>query len=567
MAVVFYLSAFLFVLGLAAALFLRGRAPFRPAPFWSALCLAVFGAVCAASIFVFSLSGAGLVIEPVGGVAFDSSASSTADLLESSRSSRSRQAGVSPVSTPAPAPAAAVPAPAAAAPGAPVIVPASWSSGGPAGPMSGASAASPAARSRVVVHTARLSLVVDNIDLAVERVSALAGRLGGWVVSSERSSLHAGSVSFRVPAPSLKDALRDLSGLAVSVESMSLGSEDVTDEFVDASSRLASLRTARDAYREMLSRAGGVDEALQVRGRLSEVQGEMDVLQGRLNYLSEVAAFSLVQAELALAPQPMRVELGEDRPFQAGRPVRLSAEFFPPEGSESFSHTWDFGDGGVFTGSQTIPLPGPGGGRVTGEAVHVYDGEARRIVDVRVEAAGPYGLARGQGSIVADVSEVPSILVSVSDGGVVVGEGDEVRLRASFTRPEGLSDYEYRWDFGDGTRAVPGSPPEGETRLVGEHVYRDAGPGGYEGVLSVSAMSRAGRVEGEERFVVRVTESTGVFSGGPALGEAARDSAHFLYLLGRGLLAAAVWFLIFTPLWLFLALLLGGALLVKRRFF
>ena len=365
----------------------------------------------------------------------------------------------------------------------------------------------------------------------------------------------------------MEDALRGLSGLAVSVESMSLGSEDVTDEFVDASSRLESLRTALDAYRDMLSRAESVEEALQVRGKLSEVQGEMDVLQGRLNYLSEVAAFSLVQAELSLSPQPMRVELGEDRPFQAGRVVRLSAQFFPPEGSESFSYTWDFGDGVVFSGSQSILLPGPGGGRMTGEAVHVYEGEARRIVDVRVEAAGPHGLARGQDSIVADVSEVPSILVSVSDSAAVFEEGDEVRLRASFTRPEGLSDYEYRWDFGDGSRAVSGSPPEGETRLVGEHVYRDAGPGRYDGVLSVSAVSRAGRVEGKERFMVLVTESTGVFSGGPDLGLVLERSAHYLYLLGGGLLAAAVWFLIFTPLWLFLALLSGGALLVKRRFF
>ena len=64
------------------------------------------------------------------------------------------------------------------------------------------------AQDRIIVHTAYLSLVTDDVALIIGRVGDVAGRLGGWVVNSERSSRHSGSIAVRAPAASLDEALR-----------------------------------------------------------------------------------------------------------------------------------------------------------------------------------------------------------------------------------------------------------------------------------------------------------------------------------------------------------------------
>ena len=94
---------------------------------------------------------------------------------------------------------------------------------------------------RIIVHTAYLSLVTDDVALTIGRVGDLAGQLGGWVVNSERSSRHSGSVAVRVPAASLDEALR-LIGEMAEVEARAITSQDVTDEYVDSQSRLVSMR-------------------------------------------------------------------------------------------------------------------------------------------------------------------------------------------------------------------------------------------------------------------------------------------------------------------------------------
>ena len=58
------------------------------------------------------------------------------------------------------------------------------------------------AQNRIIVHTARMSLVVEEVGESVERVAGIASELGGWTVSSDRTSRHTGSVAVRVPAAS-----------------------------------------------------------------------------------------------------------------------------------------------------------------------------------------------------------------------------------------------------------------------------------------------------------------------------------------------------------------------------
>ena len=83
------------------------------------------------------------------------------------------------------------------------------------------------AQNRIIVHTARMSLVVDDVALTVDSIADVASDLGGWVVSSDRSSRHSGAIAIRVPAALVDEAFRRLEALALKVDSRAVTSEDV----------------------------------------------------------------------------------------------------------------------------------------------------------------------------------------------------------------------------------------------------------------------------------------------------------------------------------------------------
>ena len=104
--------------------------------------------------------------------------------------------------------------------------------------------------------------------------------MGGWVVSTSRAEKHRGFIAVRVPADRLDEVVGRLRGIAAEVVSEVSSSRDVTDEYVDLTSRLGNLNAAEAALLRLFDRAQTVEEALDVRRTLTDVQGEIEVLKG-----------------------------------------------------------------------------------------------------------------------------------------------------------------------------------------------------------------------------------------------------------------------------------------------
>ena len=75
--------------------------------------------------------------------------------------------------------------------------------------------------------------------------------------------------------------------LAIEVVSQELTSEDVTDEYVDSQSRLASLRVTERRLLSFMEQAITVEDALLLQQEVSKLQLSIEELQGRINYLQE----------------------------------------------------------------------------------------------------------------------------------------------------------------------------------------------------------------------------------------------------------------------------------------
>ena len=419
-------------------------------------------------------------------------------------------------------------------------------------------------QTRIIVRTVDMGLVVSDVAAAIDAISDISVQLGGWVVSSDRSERHRGFMSIRVPADRLDSAVLQVRQLASEVESEISTSKDVTDEYLDTTARLKNLEATEQALINLLDRAARVEDALAVHRELTGIRAEIERLQGRIKFLEQTSAFSLINVNLRLAPIDMSTDAGIERTFSEGQPARFRATFTPPEDIDEFLFTWDFGDGSrPVQGNRTAPTLQEGT-RVTATVTHVYtdDRDSPYIVEVKIIGTGKGGVAEGEGTVIATVTELPTIEVFAGET-KSVEEGTEVEFEGSFTHPAGITDLRYRWEFGDGSTPFTGGVAEGVTSARVTHIYSDHRPFPFTVTLTVTAQSEAGEIGASDSVIVLVTESRGWVLAGWSAGDQWKGAIRSLSGVGQGVATLLIWLAIFSPVWI-----IGGGLglLLFRRF-
>ena len=418
-------------------------------------------------------------------------------------------------------------------------------------------------KERIIVRTVEATIVVTDVQGSMDRITALARELGGWVVSTNRFEKHRGFISFRVPAEDLDKATARLREMAVEVKAEVSDSRDVTDEYFDLRARLDNQEATEEALLKLLGRAETVEAALKVQQTLTGVQEEVERLQGKIKLLEETSAFSLVSVNLELEPVDMAVEEIADKTTGVGERVRFRAFFKPPEGIEDFSYTWDFGDGESIRGHQTAPTEKEDT-RVTATVTRRYRDEedSPYIVQFEIQGSGEAGAAEGDTTLMVEVTRIPDIVVFAGES-IAVDEGEEVEFSGSFTRPPGLNEVEYRWDFGDGSEPATGMLGVGITTAVATHVYEHHRPFSYQATLTITAESEAGTVEDSSSLDVRVREVPGWVITGLSFGDQGKTAVRTLSAVGQGALIGVIWVAILSPAWLVVG---GGGYWLIRRY-
>jgi hypothetical protein len=157
------------------------------------------------------------------------------------------------------------------------------------------SSASPYQANRLIIKNGEMNLMVVNTDRAIDQVTSLAVDSGGYIVSAKtwmQDGYKYATISLGVPSDQFEAVQRQLRTLAVEVLIDTASGQDVSDEYVDLQSRLTNLEATRARIREFLDKATKVEEALQVNTQLTEIEGEIEQVKGRMQYLKDRAAYS-----------------------------------------------------------------------------------------------------------------------------------------------------------------------------------------------------------------------------------------------------------------------------------
>jgi hypothetical protein len=174
-----------------------------------------------------------------------------------------------------------------------------------------------AAGERLVIRNAYLTVVVLDPAARVAEIAALAEALGGFVVSSNtyQSTFGDGvlatqaSITIRVPADSLDQALAEIKAGAVEVRSENITGQDVTQEYTDLQSQLRNLEAAEVELREIMASLTKADDVLRVFENLRQVRQEIEVTKGRIQYFEQSARLSAISVDLLpdVVSQPLKI--------------------------------------------------------------------------------------------------------------------------------------------------------------------------------------------------------------------------------------------------------------------
>lgn len=166
---------------------------------------------------------------------------------------------------------------------------------------------------RKVIHSAHLSLTVEDLDTASERLSSLVQEVGGFIQNSNLSrgeNWRSANYTLRVPAPAFSDLLNKVQELG-ELEKRDISGQDVTEEYVDLDARRRNLERQEQRLLDILSQAKTVDDILKVESHLERVRGEIESLTGRLKFLDDRVGLATLDVVLTERPQPVSVV----RPF------------------------------------------------------------------------------------------------------------------------------------------------------------------------------------------------------------------------------------------------------------
>jgi len=162
-----------------------------------------------------------------------------------------------------------------------------------------------ATQDRMIIYNVSVELIVENTTEAMAQLESLATEMGGFVSNSstwkDAGQLRA-NVALRVPADELDEAMTQIRGLALDVESESRSSQDVTEEFTDLGAQLRNRQAYEQELLELLKArreaTGKTEDILGVYRELTRVRGEIEQIQGRMNYLSNLSAMATIQVTL-----------------------------------------------------------------------------------------------------------------------------------------------------------------------------------------------------------------------------------------------------------------------------
>ncbi len=152
-----------------------------------------------------------------------------------------------------------------------------------------------------IIKTADAKFKVKNLDSCTRKAQELIHKWNGYVADmryTQNDYQLENRMVFKVPAVNFDALLNDFTQLAEFVDYKNISSQDITANYVDLSTRLATKKEIKAKYDKILrSKAKTVEEVLKTEEKLRVLQEEIEAAEGRLKMMQNQVSLSTIEIE------------------------------------------------------------------------------------------------------------------------------------------------------------------------------------------------------------------------------------------------------------------------------
>jgi hypothetical protein len=150
-----------------------------------------------------------------------------------------------------------------------------------------------------IIRDGTITMVVPKggFGTAFYEATGIAESAGGFVLSSSISQENQGTLTIRIPSRKLDGAIVKLRALGRLAE-LTLTGKDVTASYIDLKARLGVLQTQRELILKLLKASTTVNGQLSLSNKFSDVQTQIEQIQGELNVLNDKVDLATLRVTL-----------------------------------------------------------------------------------------------------------------------------------------------------------------------------------------------------------------------------------------------------------------------------
>ncbi len=153
-----------------------------------------------------------------------------------------------------------------------------------------------------IIKDGRLGLQVDDVATAKKQIDSLVKVVGGYYANENlrNSNNQTGyDLTIRIPVANFERFVTFAENGTGKVLYKEIEARDVTEEFVDITSRLNSKRNSLARYNEILKKANTVKDIIEIEQSIRVLQEEIESSEGRLRYLNDCVGFSTLNLTIS----------------------------------------------------------------------------------------------------------------------------------------------------------------------------------------------------------------------------------------------------------------------------
>ena len=160
----------------------------------------------------------------------------------------------------------------------------------------------PATTQSMIIRNAHVEIQVDSLEKAMAAVRRLASSLGGHIGSMNTQTgeqqVRGAVLELRIPSARFDSAMSGMPSFGKVLNS-SINNQDVGEEFVDVTARVANSRRLENRLVQLLAtRTGKLQDVLTVERELARVRQEIERYEGRLQWIGTQVAMSTISVNV-----------------------------------------------------------------------------------------------------------------------------------------------------------------------------------------------------------------------------------------------------------------------------